>query len=82
MDSPICPPALVYLIFSMIQVIIDAFNGFYQVALLKLVIVGMITFLLNAICQNGMGFLAWFMVFIPFIFMTVSTTLLVYNKTV
>jgi hypothetical protein len=37
-----------------------------------------ITFLLNALCQGGMSIVSWVIVFIPFIFMTVIVTILLY----
>jgi hypothetical protein len=37
-----------------------------------------ITFLLNALCQGGMSIISWIIVFIPFIFMTVIVTILLY----
>jgi hypothetical protein len=38
----------------------------------------MITFLLNALCQGGLSIISWFIVFIPFILMTVIVTMLLY----
>lgn len=34
--------------------------------------------MLNALCNNGMGVISWMIVFIPFIMMTVITTLLLF----
>jgi hypothetical protein len=38
----------------------------------------MITFLLNALCQGGLSIISWFIVFIPFILMSVIVTMLLY----
>jgi len=38
----------------------------------------MVTLLLNALCQSGMGVISWIIVFIPFILMTVIVTMLLY----
>ena len=38
----------------------------------------MITLLLNALCQMGLGIVSWIFVFIPFIFMTVIVAMLLY----
>jgi hypothetical protein len=37
-----------------------------------------ITILLNALCQSGMGIVSWIIVFIPFIFMSVIVAILLY----
>ena len=77
MDS-ICPPALIYLAFSLTQIVIDTFKGLYNTAFFKFIVMVTITFLLNALCQGGMSIISWILVFIPFIFMTVIVTILLY----
>ena len=74
----ICPPALIYLAFSLTQIIIDTFKGLYNTAFFKFIVMITITFLLNALCQGGMSIISWIIVFIPFIFMTVIVTILLY----
>ena len=74
----ICPPALIYLAFSLTQIIIDTFKGLYNTAFLKFIVMITITFLLNALCQGGMSIISWIIVFVPFIFMTVIVTILLY----
>lgn len=74
----ICAPALIYVIFSLTHVIIDTFKELYNTAFFKLIVMIMVTFLLNALCQEGLGIISWVIVFIPFIFMTVIVTLLLY----
>ena len=37
-----------------------------------------ITFLLNALCKSGMSIVSWIIVFVPFIFMSVIVTILLY----
>lgn len=77
MDS-ICPPALIYLAFSLTQIIIDTFKGLYNTAFFKFIVMITITFLLNALCQGGMSIISWIIVFIPFMFMTVIVAILLY----
>jgi ABC-type bacteriocin/lantibiotic exporter with double-glycine peptidase domain len=77
MDS-ICPPALIYLAFSLTQIVIDTFKGLYNTAFFKFIVMITITFLLNALCQGGMTIISWILVFIPFIFMTVIVAILLY----
>jgi hypothetical protein len=74
----LCPPALIYLIFSITQIIIDIFKGLYNTAFFKFIVMIMITFLLNALCQQGLSIISWFIVFIPFILMSVIVTMLLY----
>jgi len=74
----ICAPALIYIVFSITQIIIDTFKGYYNTAFFKLLISIIITILLNALCQSGMDIISWIIVFIPFIFMTVIVSMLLY----
>lgn len=72
----ICPPALIYLVFSTSQVVIDTVKGSYNVALVKLWVTLIFTILLNFLCNRGLGIVSWIIVFIPFILMTVIVTLI------
>lgn len=74
----VCAPALIYIAFSLTQVIIDTFKGLYNTALFKFIVMIIITILLNALCQSGMGIISWIIVFIPFIFMSVVVAILLY----
>lgn len=74
----ICPPALLYIGFSLIQIIIDTFRESFNTAILKFFIMIVFTVILNILCKQGMGIVSWFIVFVPFIFMTVITTTLLF----
>lgn len=74
----ICPPALIYVAFSLTQIIIDTLKGLYNTSLVKFIVMVMITILLNALCQGGLGIVSWIIVFIPFVMMTVITSVLLY----
>lgn len=74
----LCAPALIYVAFSLTQVIIDTFKGLYNTAFFKIIVMIIITILLNALCQSGMGIISWILVFIPFIFMSVIVAILLY----
>ena len=76
--SRLCTPALIYLIFSVAQVLIDTFKGMYNTALIKIILTIVFTFLLNYLCQAGLGILSWIIVFLPFIFYTYMMIIL-YN---
>lgn len=74
----LCAPALIYVAFSLTQIIIDTFKGLYNTAFFKIIVMIIITILLNALCQSGMGIISWVLVFIPFIFMSVIVAILLY----
>lgn len=73
----ICGPAIVYLGFSLTHIIIDTFKQEFNVAFMKFLVMIIFTLLLNILCKKGLGVISWFIVFVPFIFMTIiSSTLL------
>ena len=72
----ICPPALIYLIFSITQVSIDTVQGAYNTALVKIWVAFVFTVLLNYLCLTGLNVISWLIVFIPFILMTVIVSML------
>jgi ABC-type polysaccharide transport system permease subunit len=74
----LCAPALIYLAFSLTQIIIDTFKGLYNTAFFKFIVMIIITILLNALCESGMGVVSWVIVFVPFIFMSVIVAILLY----
>jgi hypothetical protein len=74
----LCAPALIYVAFSLTQIIIDTLKGLYNTAFLKIIVMIIITILLNSLCQAGMGIISWLIVFIPFIFMTIIVAILLY----
>ena len=74
----ICPPASLYLAFSIIQILIDMFRGETTTAFLKFIVMIIFTIALNMFCSSGLGIISWFIVFIPFILMTYITTILVF----
>jgi hypothetical protein len=78
MLNDLCSPALLYLGFSLIQIIIDIIKNMYNTALLKFVVMIIFTLLLNILCNSGLNVIAWILVFVPFIMMTVITSLLLY----
>jgi hypothetical protein len=74
----ICPPAILYLAFSLTQIIIDIFRGDTNTAFLKFIVMIIFTLVLNLLCSAGLGIISWFIVFIPFILMTYITTVLAF----
>jgi hypothetical protein len=74
--TDLCPPALIYLLFSITQVVIDTVKGLYNTALIKIWVAVIFTILLNYLCQSGLGIISWLIVFIPFILMTLVVSIL------
>ena len=74
----LCAPAIIYLIFSITQILIDTFKGLYNTAFMKSIVMVMVTILLNILCEKGLSIVSWVIVFIPFIMMTVIVTMLLY----
>lgn len=74
----LCAPAIIYLIFSITQILIDTFKGLYNTATMKIIVTIMVTLLLNILCERGLGVVSWIIVFIPFILMTVIVSMLLY----
>lgn len=73
-----CGPSILYLGFSLIQIIIDLYKGLYNTTFIKLIVTILFTLFLNILCQSGLTVISWLIVFIPFISMTVITTLLLF----
>ena len=74
----IYPPVLIYICLSLIQIILDMFKQLYNTAFMKLIIVIMISFLLTVLCMNDYCIISWIIVFIPFILMSIITSMLLY----
>lgn len=78
MIDALCPPALLYVVFSLTHIIIDIFKQLYNTAFLKLLIMILFTLLLNLLCKRGLGIISWIIVFIPFITMTTITAIVLF----
>ena len=76
--NKLCAPAIIYLIFSITQIMIDMYKGLYNTVAIKTIVTIMLTLLLNILCERGLGVISWIIVFVPFIFMTVIVSLLLY----
>jgi hypothetical protein len=74
----LCPPAVLYLGFSLIQIIIDIFKNMYNTAIMKFIVMIVFTIILNILCSSGLSVISWMIVFIPFIMMTILTSLLLF----
>lgn len=72
----LCPPALIYIIFSLVNIVLDTLKGNYSHAFMKMWVALLFTILLNYLCMQGMSVISWIIVFIPFLFMSFITTIL------
>ena len=72
----ICSPALIYLVFSIVQIIVDTGKGLYNTAFLKLIVTFIFTIFLNYLCERGLGIVSWIIVFVPFILMSIIISIL------
>ena len=76
--NALCPPALLYLGFSLIQIIIDLFRSDHITAFFKFLIMIIFLFILQNLCETGLSIISWFIVFIPFILMTYVSGIIFY----
>lgn len=76
--NELCTPALIYLFFSIVQILIDIYLGLYNTAMIKLILTIMITLLLNVLCEKNLGIISWIFVLLPLIFISVIVTTLLY----
>ena len=76
--STICSPALVYLCFSLIQIVIDIYKKQFNTAFFKFWVMLVITTLLNILCERGLSIVSWLIVFVPIILMSVIIVILIY----
>ena len=79
MLQPLCMPALIFLIYSVCHVIMDMYKENYDKALAEFFVSAILTLLLNLLCRQGLGIVAWLIVSIPFILMTTIAGILVYS---
>tara|TARA_B100000925_G_scaffold216781_1_gene165810 strand:- start:6198 stop:7091 length:894 start_codon:yes stop_codon:yes gene_type:complete len=71
-----CAPTLIFIGFSLIQIFIDLYKGVINNAFIKFIVMIVFSLILNILCDLGYKVIAWFLVFIPIIMMTLISTLL------
>jgi ABC-type polysaccharide transport system permease subunit len=77
-----CGPALIYMVFALIQIIADVYRGHGSGILLSVIIWIMVTYLLNSLCERDLTPVAWMIVLIPYLFMVVVIGSLLFIFTV
>ncbi len=78
MINQLCMPALIYLIYALIHIIIDIYSGLYNMAFIEIWIGILVTILLNLLCEHDMSIISWFIVSIPFILMTIIAVFILF----
>ena len=68
-----CPPALIYAAFSAVHVVIDLSRSLYNAAMVKLVVMAVITGVLEALCRMKLQVVSWLVLVIPIIALTAIT---------
>ena len=76
MLKKLCMPALIYFIYSFSQVILDSGKGYFNLAIMKLIISVLFTFMLNVLCERGLSFVSWIIILIPFILMSMIVSII------
>jgi hypothetical protein len=71
----LCPPALLYLIFLVVQMGLDASLGLWATLVIKAVLGTAVIVLLDMFCGVGLGVVSWFLVATPFIITALATAI-------
>lgn len=67
MQKYLCMPALIYVIFASVQIILDLFTEMYTLAFTKAFLAAIFTLFLNFLCTKGFSMISWILIVIPFI---------------
>ena len=71
----LCPPALLYLIFLVVQLGLDIGLGLYVTFTVKLIVGLFFVYLLNTFCGIGLTAVSWFVVAAPFVITALATAM-------
>jgi len=71
----LCPPALLYLIFLVVQLGLDLGLGMWITFAVKLVVGLFFVYLLNTFCGIGLTPVSWFIVAAPFVVTALATAM-------
>lgn len=71
----LCPPALLYLIFLVIQLGLDLALGMWATAAIKLVLGAAVVKVLDTFCGIGLTPVSWFVVAAPFVITALATAI-------
>ena len=71
----LCPPALLYLIFLVVQLGLDASLGLWVTLVIKAVLGFAMVSVLDVFCGIELGVVAWFIVAVPFLVTALGTAI-------
>jgi hypothetical protein len=71
----LCPPALLYLLYSIVHIALDTSLGLYATALIKLVMALAGVVILDALCGVELGIVSWAIVATPFIIVALASSI-------
>jgi hypothetical protein len=71
----LCPPALLYLIFLVVQVGLDASLGLWATLVVKSILGMAVVLLLDMLCGIELGVVSWFLVAAPFLITALGTSI-------
>lgn len=71
----LCPPALLYLLFLVAQLGLDASMGMWATFLVKAILGGATVVVLDVLCGIELGAVSWFIVAVPFFTTALATSI-------
>jgi len=71
----LCPPALLYLIFLVVQLGLDASLGMWVTFSIKVILGFATVMVLDTFCGIGLGVVSWFLVAAPFLITAMGTAI-------
>jgi hypothetical protein len=71
----LCPPALLYLIYSTIHVALDLSLGLYATAGIKLIMALAGVVILDSLCSVELGVVSWAIIVTPFIMVALASSI-------
>ena len=71
----LCPPALLYLLFLVVQMGLDASLGMWATLVVKGILGGATVVILDTLCGIELGVVSWFLVAAPFLITALATAI-------
>jgi hypothetical protein len=71
----LCPPALLYLLFIVVQIALDVSLGLYLTAGVKVALGTVGVYLLNVFCEVDLGVVSWAIIATPFIMTALASSI-------
>ena len=74
----LCGPVIIYIGFCLVHILIDLLYGQSKQAIVKFFVMFVFSFVLQILCMRGLGIVSWMIVFVPFIFFTYITAVIIF----